>query len=40
MNEIDICSRDCGKFPCDRFEEWPLAKEWLEMYKARLKSKR
>jgi len=36
--EIDVCSRDCKEFPCSKFEEWPLAKEWLEMYKTRLKT--
>ena len=36
--EIDVCSRDCKEFPCSKFEGWPLAKEWLEMYKTRLKT--
>lgn len=39
-NKIDVCSRDCSKFPCEKFKGWPLAKEWLEMFKARLKSER
>ena len=38
-NKIDVCSRDCKKFPCDKFKDWPLAKEWIEMYKERLKRK-
>jgi len=35
---IDVCSKDCKEFPCSKFEGWPLTKEWLEMYKARLKT--
>lgn len=35
--KVDVCSRDCQEFPCSKFEDWPLAKEWLEMYKARVK---
>ena len=34
---IDVCSRDCGKFPCDNFAGWPLSEEWLDMYKSRQK---
>jgi len=34
--EIDVCSKDCKKFPCSKFEGWPLTKEWLKMYKTRL----
>ena len=37
-NKIEVCSKDCEKFPCDKFEGWPLTKEWLEMYKSRLKT--
>ena len=37
-NKIDICSRDCDKFPCTRFKNWPLTEEWLQMYKSRLKT--
>ena len=35
---MDICSRDCKEFPCSKFDGWPLTKEWLEMYKTRLKT--
>jgi len=38
-NKKDVCSKDCDKFPCDKFQDWPLAKEWLEMYRSRLKNK-
>ncbi|UZE94010.1 MAG: hypothetical protein IB618_00320 [Candidatus Pacearchaeota archaeon] len=34
-NKTDVCSKDCDKFPCEKFEGWPLSKEWLEMYKSR-----
>lgn len=34
---VDVCSRDCENFPCEKFKGWPLTEEWLEMYKARLK---
>ncbi|PIP24211.1 MAG: hypothetical protein COS25_01610 [Candidatus Nealsonbacteria bacterium CG02_land_8_20_14_3_00_37_10] len=34
---MDVCSKDCHEFPCSKFEGWPLTKEWLEMYKGRLK---
>lgn len=37
-NKINICSRDCSKFPCSKFRGWPFVKSWLEMYKHRLKS--
>lgn len=36
-NKIDVCSRDCDKFPCDEFNSWPIQKEWLEMFKSRNK---
>lgn len=36
-NKIDVCSCDCEKFPCDKFKDWPLSKEWLDMYENRLK---
>lgn len=36
---IDVCSKDCDKFPCGNFEGWPLSEEWLKMFKDRLKSK-
>ncbi len=36
-NKIDVCSRDCAKFPCEKFKDWPLADEWLGMFKNRLK---
>ncbi len=39
-NKIDVCSRDCDKFPCRKFEGWPLGKGWLEMFKVRLKGKK
>ncbi|OGF24882.1 hypothetical protein A2331_03395 [Candidatus Falkowbacteria bacterium RIFOXYB2_FULL_34_18] len=35
--EVDVCSRDCQDFPCDKFEGWPLSQEWLDMYKSRNK---
>ncbi len=38
--KIDVCSKDCDKFPCEKFKNWPLAEGWLEMYKMRLKSKK
>lgn len=37
---MSVCSKDCQEFPCSKFDEWPLAKEWLEMYRARLKSRK
>ena len=37
-NKIDVCSKDCDKFPCEKFKDWPLSKEWLEMYKSRLRA--
>ncbi|PIP23488.1 MAG: hypothetical protein COX90_01675 [Candidatus Nealsonbacteria bacterium CG_4_10_14_0_2_um_filter_38_17] len=36
MNKVDICSRDCERFPCDKFKYWPLSEAWIEMYKRRL----
>jgi len=33
--DIEVCSRDCGEFPCEKFEGWPLSQSWLEMYKSR-----
>ncbi len=36
-NKSNVCSRDCSKFPCEKFKNWPLSKEWLEMFKSRLK---
>ena len=36
--QINVCSKDCREFPCDKFKDWPLSKEWLEMYRSRLKS--
>jgi hypothetical protein len=39
-NKIDVCSKDCNKFPCKKFKNWPLADEWLEMFEGRLKTKR
>ncbi|MFB6076164.1 MAG: DUF3795 domain-containing protein [Candidatus Aenigmatarchaeota archaeon] len=33
-----VCSRDCDEFPCDKFEEWPLSDNWLEMFRKRLKN--
>jgi hypothetical protein len=35
QKNINICSRDCKKFPCKKFIDWPLSSEWLEMYKGR-----
>ena len=35
-NKVDVCSRDCEKFPCDQFQNWPLSEEWIKMYKERL----
>jgi len=37
-NKVDICSKDCEKFPCEKFKDWPLSDEWLEMYKTRLEA--
>jgi len=37
-NKVDVCSKDCNKFPCEKFEGWPLVRDWLEMFKKRLKS--
>jgi hypothetical protein len=37
---IGVCSRDCKRFPCERFEGWPLSKDWLGMFRDRLKSKK
>lgn len=34
-NKIDVCSRDCAKFPCEKYKGWPLSAEWLEMFKER-----
>lgn len=39
-NKVDICSRDCSNFPCEKFKDWPLVNDWLEMFKSRLNSKR
>ena len=39
-NKVDVCSKDCNKFPCEKFKNWPLVDEWLEMFKGRLKTKR
>jgi len=39
-NKIDVCSRDCNKFPCEKFKGWPFADDWLDMFKNRLKTKR
>ena len=36
-NKIDVCSKDCNKFPCKNFKNWPLSKGWLEMFKSRNK---
>jgi hypothetical protein len=36
--KMSVCSKDCEKFPCDKFKDWPLSKEWLKMYKTRLKN--
>ncbi len=36
-NKIDVCSRDCRKFPCEKYKGWPLTDEWLRMYKERSK---
>jgi len=38
--KIDVCSKDCERFPCDKFKDWPLAEGWLKMYKARLKDEK
>lgn len=32
---IEVCSRDCSQFPCDNFQDWPLAQSWLEMFEER-----
>ena len=37
--KIDVCSKDCDKFPCEKFKDWPLSNGWLEMYKSRIESK-
>jgi len=39
-NKINICSKDCKKFPCKKFNGWPLVDEWLQMYKTRTKTKK
>ena len=36
-NKIDVCSRDCKKFPCNKFKGWPLTDGWLKMFKERMK---
>ena len=38
-NKLALCS-DCQQFPCSKFDNWPFAKEWIEMIKARLKAGR
>ncbi len=36
QNKKDVCSKDCERFPCDKFKDWPLVEGWLMMYKERL----
>ncbi|MFB6088446.1 MAG: DUF3795 domain-containing protein [Candidatus Aenigmatarchaeota archaeon] len=36
--DIEVCSRDCNQFPCETFERWPFANDWLEMFRERLKN--
>ena len=38
--KIDVCSKSCKKFPCNKFNGWPLTDEWLKMYKNRIKTKK
>lgn len=33
--DIEVCSRDCSQFPCDKYTGWPLADQWLEMFEER-----
>ncbi len=35
--KIDVCSRDCQKFPCEKFDGFPLSQDWIDMYKSRNK---
>lgn len=35
--KVDVCSRDCQEFPCEKFVGFPLSQEWLDMYKSRNK---
>ncbi len=37
-NKVNVCPKDCHKFPCGNFDEGPFSKAWIEKYKKKINS--